>query len=80
MATCLDNAEADSGALRNIAWCLANFMKGDQPPNLQLVAPAVPSLVRALLRSTRSDVLNDIVWGLSFFTQQADPQAIQIFV
>ena len=72
MAAILDNTETDSESQRNIAWCLSNFMKGDDhPPDLQIVAPAVPSLVRTLIRSTRKEILSDIIWAFSYFTQEA---------
>ena len=32
MAFVLDQVEANSSAMRNISWCLANFMKGDELP------------------------------------------------
>lgn len=68
MADILDQTAADSNALRNVAWCLSNFMKGDSLPPIELNLPAIPSLVRALQRSTRNDIINDIIWGLSFGT------------
>lgn len=72
MAAILDNTETDSESQRNIAWCLSNFMKGDDhPPDLQIVAPAVPSLVRTLIRSSRKEILSDIIWAFSYFTQEA---------
>ena len=62
--------------MRNIAWCLSNFMKGDDLPDIELILPGVPSLVRALHRSTREETINDIMWGLSYFTQTADDRAL----
>ena len=32
MAFALDQEQANSTGMRNISWCLANFMKGDQLP------------------------------------------------
>ena len=77
MTDVLDRAAGDSSLVRNVAWCLSNFMKGDPLPALESVAPAVPSLIRALLRTSRDDVINDIIWGLSYFTQTAQLEALQ---
>ena len=68
MSAALDRAQAASSFLRNVAWCLSNFMKGKVAPHHDLVAPAVPALIRALQRTEQDVVINDIVWGLSFFT------------
>ena len=71
MAAYLDKLD-DSEALRNTAWCLANLMKGDSPAEFQIIAPVVPSLVRAMIRTGSNEVLKDVAWGLSYFTQDAN--------
>ena len=81
MAAILDNTETDSESQRNIAWCLSNFMKGDDhPPDLQIVAPAVPSLVRTLIRSSMTEILTNILHALTRFTLKAKPFALQTII
>ena len=48
IASALDRTENGTSALRNVSWCLSNFMKGKEPPKLAAVAPGLPALVRAL--------------------------------
>ena len=72
IAAALDNTQAGSSAMRNLAWCLSNFMKGDEPPHFPHVVPGIPALVRALQRTDVDEVINDIVWGLSHFTASAE--------
>ena len=55
--------------LRDIAWCLSNFMKGEISPPFELIAPAVPALIRAMQRTDIDAAVVDIVWGLYYFTQ-----------
>lgn len=66
--------------MRNMAWCLSNFVKGQEEPELAHVAQGIPALVRALERTDQDEVINDIVWGLSYFTQSADPQKLTCFI
>ena len=80
MASALDRAAGDSTAMRNISWCLANFMKGERPPPEQILAPCVPSLIRALQRTQNNVVITDIMWGLSFFTKNGSVESVQSIV
>ena len=32
MSSILDRQKKDSMPMRNVAWCLANFLKGKEPP------------------------------------------------
>ena len=80
MAMALDLAEANSSAMRNISWCLANFMKGDELPQYELVAPAIPALVRALQRTELEEVIIDVTWGFSFITRDSNMEALKCMV
>jgi hypothetical protein len=55
-------------------------MKGKIPPQLAQVAPGLPALVRALQRTDMDVVINDIIWGLSFFTQTAQEDSLVCLV
>ena len=80
IAAALDNAPADSSMIRNLSWCLSNFMKGKRRAPFEQIAPGVPALVRALQRTEQADVINDIIWGLSFFTQEADEPSLRCLI
>jgi len=41
------------------------------------IAPAIPSLLWALQRTESDEVIKDIAWGLSFFTQRAADETLQ---
>ena len=68
IATALDNVKQDNSAMRNLAWCLANMLKGERQAQIELIAPSIPALARALIRTENDNVVNDIVWGFSYFT------------
>ena len=55
-------------------------MKGNVPPAFELVAPGVPALVRALIRTQNEQAINDITWGLSFFTQNGTVESLQCLI
>ena len=80
MALALDQAEANSSAMRNISWCLANFMKGDELPQYELVAPGIPALIRALQRTELEEVIVDVTWGFSFITRESNQAALNCMV
>ena len=62
--------------LRDIAWCLSNFKKGEISQPFELIARAVPALVRAMQRTDIDAAGVDIVWGLYYFTQQASSESL----
>lgn len=66
--------------MRNISWCLSNFMKGDELPKYELVAPAIPALVRALQRTELEEVITDVTWGFSFITRESNTEALMCIV
>jgi len=80
MADALDRTENGTSALRNISWCLSNFMKGLKPPHFPHVALGVPALIRAIQRTDMDVVINDIIWGISFFTQTAEEENLRCLV
>jgi len=51
-------------------------MKGEESPKYELIAPAIPSLARALMRSDMDEVITDISWGFSFLTRQSNEAAL----
>ena len=44
------------------------------------MAPCIPALARALLRTENDVVINDILWGLSYFTQSGSYERLQCVV
>ena len=58
--------------MRNISWCLANFLKGDRLPRYELVAPSISALARALMRTQLEEVITDVIWGFSFITRESN--------
>ena len=80
MSAALDRAQTGSTQLRNVAWCLSNFMKGKVAPPLDLILPAVPALIRALQRTEQDVVILDVIWGLSFLTADSNPASLNTII
>ena len=51
----------------NATWCLANFFKGNQPPNFNLVKVICPTLVETLLRTLKPGVIVDVLNGMALY-------------
>ena len=54
------------------AWGLSNLCRGRPAPDLSKIAPALPSLGRALSVSNDSEILADTAWGLSYLTDSCN--------
>lgn len=81
MAMHLDKVtQPNSQAMRNISWCLANFMKGEEPPSYDLILPAIPALVRAIIRTGMDEVLADVSWGFSFISRDSEERILSSLV
>ena len=72
LASCPDNASL----LRNATWTLSNLCKGDPPAQLDFLAAGIPALAKALIESEDRTVVNDICWGLSYFTQSGEEEKL----
>lgn len=53
---------------RNATWTLSNLCRGKPPPPMEVIRPALPTLV-ALVHSQDANVLSDACWALSYFTE-----------
>ena len=60
--------------LRNATWTLSNFCRGKPAPDLQLIAPALPTMARLVLCQD-SEVLSDVCWAMSYVSD-GDEQRI----
>ena len=80
VATVLDNVKQDGSAMKNVSWCLANMLKGERQAPIELIAPSIPALARAIMRTENDSVVNDIVWGFSYFTQNGSNDRLACIV
>ena len=53
--------------LRNATWTLSNFCRGKPAPDLDLIAPALPTMARLVLCQD-SEVLSDVCWAMSYLS------------
>ena len=64
----LDNCKIGTSFCRNASWALSNLCRGRPAANSFMIARAIPSLCKILLQSNSPEVITDICWALSYFT------------
>ena len=72
----LDGAPPGCSFVRNASWTLSNFCKGRPSADLTLVRPCLPVLSKILVENSSEEILTDIVWGFSYYTDAGDDQLL----
>ena len=63
-------APAGSSFTRNASWTLSNFLKGQPSSDFQYVRFCIPALTKVLIENNSDEILCDILWGFSHYTDQ----------
>ena len=63
-------APAGSSFTRNASWTLSNFLKGQPSSDFQYVRFCIPALTKVLIENDSAEILCDILWGFSHYTDQ----------
>jgi len=64
---CMGQNSHKISMLRNATWTLSNFCRGKPQPQLEWVAPALPTLAH-MVNSNDEEVLTDAAWALSYLS------------
>ena len=73
-------APAGSSFIRNASWTLSNFLKGQPSSDFQYVRFCIPALTKVLIENNSEEILNDIVWGFSHYTDQNVDEVLEAVV
>ena len=73
-------APAESSFTRNASWTLSNFLKGQPSSDFQYVRFCIPALTKVLIENNSEEILNDIVWGFSHYTDQNVDEVLEAVV
>ncbi|RNA30301.1 importin subunit alpha-like [Brachionus plicatilis] len=65
--------------IKNTAWCLSNLFRFKPMVEFEKIKDAMPVLDRYLVECSDSEVLTDILWGLSYLSDGSTAQ-IQLFL
>lgn len=76
----VESAAANTSFVRNAIWTLANLCKGKPTPDFDKVSRAIPTFAKVIAETDTHEILNDIVWTLSYITDEGGDERIFVFL
>ncbi len=68
IADLLDQVTTGQSFTRNASWTLSNFCRGRPAPDIEKVKRCLPTLARVLMENDQEDIIGDICWAMSYFS------------
>ena len=66
--------------MRNAVWTVANLCKGKPTPDFEKVQRAISTFAKVINETNLQEILNDIVWTLSYITDEGGDERILVFL